>query len=56
MSKPIFLITLAIITVVVLASMLPNRFYAENDRTFMVATVVTGLATLVALALFFGAV
>jgi FtsH-binding integral membrane protein len=56
MSRTYFYTILGLISTVVLASMLPNRLYQQNDRQFIVATLVTCALVLVALILFLEAI
>jgi hypothetical protein len=55
MSKTTFILILSLISLVVVASMLPNRWYSASDRQFIGATVITCIITLIALLLFFAA-
>lgn len=53
MSRTVFYVVLGLVSLVVVASMLPNRFYEANDRQFMWATIVTCVIMLIALVLVF---
>ncbi|MCS6958647.1 MAG: hypothetical protein RMK91_01185 [Pseudanabaenaceae cyanobacterium SKYGB_i_bin29] len=52
MSLPLFITTLVLLTVLVLAASLPNRVYAGNDRVFVIITLIFCFLTLGALVMF----
>jgi len=55
MDKTTFITILSLVSVIILASMLPNSWYPASDRQFIWATVITCVLTLIALLLFFAA-
>lgn len=53
MNRTVFLATLVVLTLLVVGSSLPNRFYQGQDRIFLIATAVTMALGAVGLVLFF---
>ncbi|MFN3360678.1 MAG: hypothetical protein ACK421_04515 [Pseudanabaenaceae cyanobacterium] len=52
MNLPLFVATLVLLTLLVLAASLPNRLYAGNDRVFVLITLLFCVLTLGALVMF----
>jgi hypothetical protein len=53
MNRTMFLATLAVLTVLVVGSSLPNRFYRGQEQIFFLATAATMVLGVAGLVLFF---
>lgn len=53
MNRTLFIGILVIIGLMVLASSLPNKFYGASDRKFIVITIISGIVSVIGLAVFF---
>jgi aspartyl/asparaginyl beta-hydroxylase (cupin superfamily) len=53
MNRSLFIGILVITGLMVLASSLPNKFYAASDRKFVTITIITSAIAAIGLAIFF---
>lgn len=53
MNRTLFIAILVVTGLVVLASMLPNKFYGANDQKFITITIITCIFSAIGLAVFF---